>query len=60
MRAVLDENLAAYITNHQGGQDRVDGREEYLSRVEAMDLPSARFSVELTQAPVGVESTRSW
>jgi ketosteroid isomerase-like protein len=56
MRATLDEDLVAYITNSQGGLDRVDGREEYLSRVETMDLPSARFSVELTQAPVTVDS----
>ncbi|HYN50856.1 MAG TPA: nuclear transport factor 2 family protein [Thermoleophilaceae bacterium] len=55
MRATLDKNLAAYITNAQGEHDRVDGREEYLSRIEAMDLPSARFSVELTQAPVPVD-----
>ncbi len=56
MRATLDEDLVAYITNSQGGLDRVDGREEYLSRVETMDLPSARFSVDLTQAPVTVDS----
>ena len=55
MRATLDKNLAAYITNAQGEHDRVDGREEYLSRIEAMDLPSARFSVELTQTPVPVD-----
>ena len=52
MRSLLAEDLVAFITNAEGGLDRVEGREEYLSRVEAMDLPSARFSVELTQAPV--------
>jgi ketosteroid isomerase-like protein len=56
MRSMLDEDLLAFITNAEGGLDRVEGRDEYLSRVEAMDLPSARFSVELTQAPVAVGS----
>ena len=56
MRSMLAEDLVAFITNAEGGLDRIEGREEYLSRVEAMDLPSARFSVELTQAPVAVDS----
>lgn len=56
MRSLLAEDLVAFITNAEGGLDRVEGREEYLSRIEAMDLPSARFSVELTQAPVPVDS----
>ena len=54
MRAMLAEDLVAYVTNAEGGMDRVEGREAYLGRVEAMDLPSARFSVELTQPPVPV------
>jgi ketosteroid isomerase-like protein len=56
MRSMLAEDLVAFITNAEGGLDRIEGREEYLSRIEAMDLPSARFSVELTQAPVPVDS----
>ncbi len=56
MRLLLAEDLVAFITNAEGGLDRIEGREEYLSRIEAMDLPSARFSVELTQAPVAVGS----
>jgi ketosteroid isomerase-like protein len=56
MRSILDEDVVAYITNAEGGLDRVEGRDEYLGRVEAMDLPSARFSVELTQAPVAVDA----
>ena len=56
MRSLLAEDLVAFITNAEGGLDRIEGREEYLNRVEAMDLPSARFSVELTQAPVPVDS----
>jgi len=54
MRAMLAEDLVAYVTDAEGGMDRVEGRGEYLGRVEAMDLPSVRFSVELTQPPVPV------
>ena len=55
MRGLLAEDLVALITNASGGADRIDGREDYLRRVEAMDLPGARFSVELTQPPVDVD-----
>ena len=58
MRALLAEDLVAYITNAEGRMDRVEGREAYLGRLRAMDLPSARFSVELTQPPVSVDSDR--
>jgi ketosteroid isomerase-like protein len=54
MRALLAEDVVAYVTNAEGGVDEVQGREAYLSAIEAMDLPSARFSVELTQRPVAV------
>ena len=59
MRAMLAEDLVAYITNAEGGMDRVEGREAYLDRVEAMDLPSARFSVEPTQPPVPVDGDQA-
>ncbi len=52
MRELLAPELTAYVTNAEGGVDVVEGREAYLDRVEAMDLPAARFSVELTQPPV--------
>jgi ketosteroid isomerase-like protein len=58
MRALLAEELVAYITNANGGMDRVAGREAHLSRIEAMNLPSAQFSVELTQPPVIVDPDR--
>ena len=56
MQAMLAEDVVAYITNAVGGMDEVEGRDAYLSRVEAMDLPSAQFSIELTQPPVTVDS----
>jgi ketosteroid isomerase-like protein len=58
MRALLAKDLVAYITNADGGMDKVEDREAYLHRLEAMDLPSARFSVELTQPPVTVDPDR--
>jgi ketosteroid isomerase-like protein len=58
MRGLLAEDVVAYITNAEGGVDKIEGRESYLGRLEAMDLPSARFSVELTQAPVSVDPDR--
>lgn len=56
MRSLLADDLVAYVTNADGGMDRVDGAAEYLSRVRAMDLSSARFSVTLTQVPVVVDA----
>ncbi len=49
MRSLLADDLRAYITNRDGGVDEV-GADEYVSRLAAMDLPSAQFRVEVTQA----------
>ena len=59
MRELLDDGLTAYVTNSDGGMDEVNGRDPYLDRIEAMDLPSARFSVELTQSRCWSVTTRS-
>jgi len=58
MRAMLAEDVVAYITNAEGEMDSVEGPDAYLSRVEAMDLPSAQFTIKLTQPPVAVDSDR--
>jgi len=58
MRALLAEDLVAYITNAEGGVDKIEGRDAYLGRLDAMDLPSARFSVAPTQPPVLVDPDR--
>jgi ketosteroid isomerase-like protein len=58
MRELLAPDLVAWVTGPDGGMARVEGREEYLGRIEAMDLGAARFRVELTQPPVEVESDR--
>ena len=49
MRALLSDELHAYITNREGGVDEVVGGDGYVARVEAMDLPSADFQVDITQ-----------
>jgi ketosteroid isomerase-like protein len=54
MRTCLAKDLRAFITNSEGGMDEVAGRDAYLDRVVAMDLPAVRFGVELTQSPVDV------
>ena len=59
MRETLDEHVVAHITNAGGGIDRVEGRETLLGRIEAMDLPAVRYSVELTQPPVEVDAERA-
>ena len=54
MRELLAPDLVAWVTDADGAMARLEGRDDYLARVEAMDLPAAKFSVELTQLPVAV------
>ncbi len=58
MRELLAPDLVAWVTDPDGTMARIEGRDGYLERVEAMDLPAAEFSVELTQAPVEVAPDR--
>jgi ketosteroid isomerase-like protein len=58
MRELLAPDLVAWVTDADGAMQRLEGRDDYLGRVEAMDLPAARFSVELTQAPVEVDDDK--
>ena len=55
MRELLDPDLVAWVTNAGGAVDRVAGRDEYLSRLAAMDLPGAQYRVRLTQSPAAVD-----
>jgi hypothetical protein len=59
MRAVLAANVTAFITTGDGGVVEIEGREPLLERIDAMDLESATFTVELTQPPVEVDSDRA-
>jgi ketosteroid isomerase-like protein len=58
MRGLLAPDLVSWVTGADGEMMRLVGAEDYLGRVEAMDLPAARFSVELTQAAVPVGADR--
>lgn len=58
MRALLAEDMVSYVTNRDGGVDRLAGREDYLARIVAMDLPSADYRTTLTQPPVVVDDGR--
>jgi SnoaL-like protein len=61
MRELLTPDLVAWLTDADGAMQRLDGRDGYLERIEAMDLPAARFSVEPTQVPVRVgERIAEW
>ena len=55
MRELLAPDLVAWVTNANGDADRVTGRDEYLSRIAAMDLPGAQYRVTLTQSPVAID-----
>jgi hypothetical protein len=50
MRTLMADDVRAYITNREGTVDAVIGAEDYLSRIEAMDLSSAQFRVDVTQS----------
>jgi ketosteroid isomerase-like protein len=58
MRGLLAPDLVAWVTGADGEMARIEGRDAYLGRIEAMDLPAADFGVELTQPPVEVGSDR--
>jgi ketosteroid isomerase-like protein len=55
MRELLAPHLVAWVTNAEGEVDRVTSRDEYLSRIAAMDLPGAQYRVALTQSPVAID-----
>jgi ketosteroid isomerase-like protein len=47
MRALLAEDLIAFITNADAGVDRVEGRDAFMSRLP--DLAGAELSTAITQ-----------
>lgn len=47
MRALLAEDLVAYIANADAGVDRVEGRDNFMSRLP--DLAGAELSTAITQ-----------
>ncbi len=47
MRALLAEDLVSHITNAQAGEDRVEGREGFMSRLP--DTAGAQLRTRVTQ-----------
>jgi ketosteroid isomerase-like protein len=54
MRELLASDVAAFITDASGGERQVTGADAYIAAIEAMDLPTAEFSVVTTQPAVTV------
>ena len=50
LRELLADDVVSYVTNAAGGVDEVRGREDYVARVAAMDVPTARMQLDVTQA----------
>lgn len=50
MGVLLDERVAAHITNAEGGADVIVGRDALLGRIEAVNYGSAELSIEVTNA----------
>ena len=49
LKKLLSKNLVSYVTNAQGGLDFVNGSEDYLERLKAMDIPSVDFNMTINQ-----------
>ena len=58
MSELLSADLVSYITNADGGTDRIDGPEHILAGVRAMDPLAANLQMALTQLPVMVGADR--
>ena len=50
LRELLADDVVSYVTNAEGGVDEVHGSEAYVARVAAMDVPTARIQLDVTQA----------
>ncbi len=53
LRAALADDVVAYVTNAEGGVDRVTGSEHYLQRLLALQAPTLEVNVtqSVTVAP---------
>ncbi len=50
MRSLLAEDAVVYVTNAEGGVDRVEGRDQAMARLP--DLTGAEWSTGITQVAV--------
>jgi hypothetical protein len=49
LTTLMAEDVINYVTNREGGVDKVLGREPYLERVKAMDVPTAHLRLAIPQ-----------
>jgi ketosteroid isomerase-like protein len=56
MRGCLADDLVGWITNRDGGVDRIDGADAYLSRLP--DLSEAEMEARITQV-LGIDDERA-
>jgi ketosteroid isomerase-like protein len=56
VRACMADDMVGWITNREGGVDRTDGADAYLSRLP--DLSEAEFEVRITQV-LGIDDQRA-
>jgi ketosteroid isomerase-like protein len=48
MAGLLAPGVVAHITNAEGGADAIEGRDELLERIVAVDYGAAELSIEVT------------
>ena len=53
MASLLADDMVAYLTNADGGSDRVEGRDAYLARMP--DVAGAEYVARVTQAVTVVD-----
>jgi hypothetical protein len=49
MEKLLDPAVISYITNAEGGVDKVQGREALMTRIRAMNTVGVTFTLTITQ-----------
>ncbi|MBP9692111.1 MAG: hypothetical protein KBD90_02130 [Alphaproteobacteria bacterium] len=49
MEKLLDPDVINYITNAEGGVDKVQGREALMKRIRSMNTVGVQFSLTITQ-----------
>jgi ketosteroid isomerase-like protein len=55
MRALMDPELVAWVTDAAGESQPVTGADAYLDRIAAMNLPAVSYRVTQTQPPVTLD-----
>lgn len=58
MRAALADDAVAFVTGPDGRPTPRHGGNAYVAAIAAMDLPSAEYTVSLTQDPIRIDADR--